>query len=187
MESSWQCGTGIESPLRLQMASENGQPLIKPRLHGAERTALQVSDLLEGHAVVLLQDDRRPLLVRQQRHGLGDDLAQIVPRHQRFNGLDRPLFARELEEIDALRRGLDGRAALAADPGATEVQGNPVDPGRELRLAAEVLDAAERPQEGLLDDVPGLFFAADDAVREGIDRPLPAQDELVEAVYVAVN
>ena len=42
-------------------------------------------------------------------------------------------------------------------------------------------------EERLLDDVTGLLFAPDDAVREGIDRPLPSQDELIEALRVAAH
>src|SRR5258705_11457460 len=37
-------------------------------LHGAQRAPLHVGNLLEGHAVVLLQDDRRPLLLRSEEH-----------------------------------------------------------------------------------------------------------------------
>ena len=44
---------------------------------------------------------------------------------------------------------------------------------------------AERAEKRLLAHVARVLFAADGAVREGIDRPLPSQDELVEAVDVA--
>src|SRR5262249_25424282 len=73
------------------------------------------------------------------------------------------------------------------DPVATQVQRDPVDPGGELRLPAEVLDAAERAQERLLHDVARFLFPADDAIRQGINRPLPAQYKLVEALHVAAH
>src|SRR6185295_16376872 len=71
------------------------------------------------------------------------------------------------------------------DPVAAQIQRDPVDPGRELRLPAEVLDAAERAQERLLHDVARFLFPADDAIGQGIDGPFPAQYELVEALHVA--
>ena len=79
----------------------------------------------------------------------------------------------------------DGRAALAPNPVAAQVQRDAIEPGGEFRLALEAAERAERTQERLLGDVASIFLAADDAVRQGIDRPLPAQDELVEAVQVA--
>ena len=79
----------------------------------------------------------------------------------------------------------DGRAALAPDPVAAEVQRDPVQPGRELRLSLEPAERPERAQKRLLRHVARVFLAADDAVRQGIDRPLPAQHELVEAVEIA--
>src|SRR5690606_1118505 len=83
---------------------------------------------------------------------------------------------------------LDGRRApLLPHPVAAQVQGNAIQPRRELRLA---LEAGERPvgaQECVLNDVTRLLLPADRAVGESIDRPFPAQDELVEAVDVSVD
>ena len=94
-------------------------------------------------------------------------------------------FARQLDDVDAFRGLRDRRAALAPNPVATEIQRDAVEPGREFRLALEALEGAEGPEKGLLRDVARVFLPAEDAVGQGIDRPLPAQHELVEAVEIA--
>ena len=92
---------------------------------------------------------------------------------------------RELDEIDALGRLRNRRPPLAPDPVAAQIQRDAVEPGRELRLAFEPAERAERAEEGFLGDVARVFFAADDPVRERVNGPLPAQHELVEAVEIA--
>ena len=80
-----------------------------------------------------------------------------------------------------------GLAALAADPVATQVEGDAVEPGREFRLPLEATKRAERAKEGLLTHVARVFFPANHPVGEGVDRPLPTQHELVETVQISAN
>ena len=44
-----------------EISSQHREALVESRLYRTERDSLQVGNLLKRHAVVLLQDDRRPL------------------------------------------------------------------------------------------------------------------------------
>jgi hypothetical protein len=76
------------------------------------------------------------------------------------------------------RQGLHVAHELPAD-------GDPVKPRRELGLAAKAFEGAIGAEVRLLADISRILFAADLAVREGIDGSFPSPDELVEAVGVA--
>ena len=165
----------------------HAQPLVEARLDGAQRTPLQVGNLLERQPVVLLQDDGGALLFGQRRHRLRHRPAELAPRHQRLNRLDRPLRRRQFGDVDVLGHLHHRCPPLAAHPVAAEVEGDAVEPRRELRLALEALEGPERAQERFLADVASVVFTADRPVRQGVDRPLPAANQLVEAVDVAVH
>ena len=75
--------------------------------------------------------------------------------------------------------------ALPPDPVAAQVERNSIKPGRELRLPLEAWQRPERPEKRLLTDVACVLLAADDPVRQGVNRPFPSQDELIETVHVA--
>jgi hypothetical protein len=135
--------------------------------------------------VVLLQDDGRPLFLRQLLHRDGNRLAQLVAGNQILDGFDRALFGCQLDDVHTLGRRHDRRALLAPDPVAAEVERDAVEPRRELRLALEAGQRPESTQEGFLDDVPGVLVPADDPVGQGINRPFPSKDELIEAIRIA--
>ena len=106
---------------------------------------------------------------------------------QLVDGLGSDGLAGELDDVDSFRRLHDGRAALAPNPVAAEIQRNAIEPGRELRLALEAAQGAERTQKRLLRDIASFFLPPDHPVRQGINRPLPAQHQLVEAVQIAAS
>src|SRR5687767_5879700 len=147
-----------------QVLPEHAEPLIQARLHGTERTVEEIGDLLERQAVVLLQDDCGALLFGQHRHGFGHRATELAARDEILDGLGRFGLRRELNEIDALGSLCDRRTPLAADPVPTEIERDPIQPGRELRLALEAAERAKGAEEGFLGDVTGVLFAADDAI-----------------------
>ena len=78
-------------------------------------------------------------------------------------------------------------ASFSSEPIPTQIQRNPIQPGRELRLSLEALEAAEGPQKGLLTNVASIFLATQDAIRESEDLSLPPYDELVEGVCISIG
>src|SRR3954454_654316 len=155
--------------LFIEAAPEDDQPLVQTRLHRAQRTSLPIGALLKAHAVVLLQYDRGSLFFGQLLHRSRHDPAERPSGDQLFDRLRRPLICSNLGQVLTLGDLRNGRPPLTANPITAQVQRDPVDPGRELRLTPEVPDPPVRPQERLLDDVACFLFASDDAVREGID------------------
>ena len=161
------------------------KPLIQARLDGAERAALHVRNLLKRQPVILLQDDGRALLLGQVEHGFAHRLAQLIPGHQVLDRLQRALGAGELDNIYPFRRRHNRRPSLTTNPVAAQVEGDAIEPGRELRLALEPGERAKGAEKGFLADIPRVLVAPDDPVGQGINRPFPAEDELVEAVSIA--
>ena len=74
------------------------------------------------------------------------------------------------------------RAALARD---ALVDGDAVQPRRDFRLAAKIAEVAEGGDERLLRSVARLVFAAEDAVGERVDAPLPATHDHAERIRIA--
>jgi hypothetical protein len=122
-------------------------------------------------------------MLHRFRHGA----AHLASRNQFLDRFDRALRAGELDKVHTFGRCNRRRPALPPNPVTAQVQRDTVQPRRELRLPLESRERAERAQKRLLDDVARIFFAADRPVREGINRPFPAEDQLVEAVSVAIN
>ncbi len=113
--------------------------------------------------------------------------AHLLPRDEVLDRFDRALFGGKLDDIDTFGHVDDRRALLAPDPVAAEIQRDSVEPGREFRLALESRECPKCPEEGFLGDIPRVLIAADNPVRQGIDRPFPAQNQLVEAIYIALH
>ncbi len=137
--------------------------------------------------MVLLEDDRRALLVGQMAHGFGHCPAQFPPGDEIFDRLGRSPVAGEIDQVDAFGHRHGRRASLAPKPVPTQVQRDAVQPGRELRLSFEPRQCAERAQERLLTDVACIFLASDRAVGQRVHRPFPAPDQLVEALDIPVH
>src|SRR6185436_12360154 len=76
---------------------------------------------------------------------------------------------------------------LTANPVAAQIQRNAIQPRRELCLPLEAWQRAECAEEGLLTHVPRVLLAADDAIRQGVNRPFPSEDELIEALGVPAH
>jgi hypothetical protein len=112
-------------------------------------------------------------------HRFGHGAAHLAPRHQLLDRFDRALLAGELDEVHAFGRRDGWRPALPPNPVAAQVQRDPVQPGRELRLPFEPRQRAERAQKRFLNDVARIFLAAESTVRQGVKRPFPAEDKLV--------
>ena len=148
---------------------------------------MQIGDLLKGQPLVLLQDDGAALLLRELRHGALHVRAQVLQGNDVLDGLARIRFRRHLDDVDAFGRLDHWGAALFPQPVAAQVERDAVQPGRELGLAAETADRAERPEEGFLRDIACIFVPPQRPVRQGVDRALPALDELVEAIGIAID
>ena len=137
--------------------------------------------------MIFLQHDRGPLFFRQFRHRALDQPAEILPRNQIFDRLRRLSRRREIQQIDILRCLHHGRPPLAANPVAAQIERDPIQPRRELRLPAKPGKRAKGTEKGLLTHVARVFFASNRAVREREDGAFPPQNELVEAVGIAAN
>ena len=72
-----------------------------------------------------------------------------------------------------------GPALARADAAERDVDADPVEPGRQPRVAAEPLEAAERDHEHLLDEVVEIGAVAEDAVEVAGDLAAEAVIELV--------
>src|SRR5437867_3362136 len=170
-----------------QFASEDIQSLIESRLYGAQRTPDQIGNFLERQAVILLQHDGRALFLRQKRHRPLHRPSKVAPRHTVLDGLRRLTRRGQIHQIDVLGRLDDRRPPLPPKPVPTEIEGDAIEPRRELRLTAKTLQGAVGSEERFLADVPRVFFATDLTICEGVNRAFPSLDELVEAVLVAAN
>src|SRR5262245_18037585 len=98
------------------MTTQLRKSLIQTRLDCAQRTSLQVRNLLERHPVVLLQDDCRSLFLAQLSHSLLDDRTQLAPRDEILDRLGRPRISGELARIEVFRHLRHGRAPLTPYP-----------------------------------------------------------------------
>src|SRR6185436_9194267 len=67
----------------------------------------------------------------------------------------------------------------------TQIQRDPIQPRRKFRLSLEAGQRPVRTEERVLTDVARVLLPTENAIRQGIDRPLPSHDELIEAVHVA--
>ena len=148
----------------------------------------QIRDLLERQPVVFLQHDRRPLLLRAAAPSPAPP-ARVRSLRATRSSIDSDGSAAAASSIRSTSSGgcTTGVAPLAPHPVAAQIQRDPVQPRRELRLAAKPRQRAKRAEERLLAHVSRILFATDRAVREGIDGPFPSQDELVEAVGIAAD
>ena len=124
--------------------------------------------------MVLLQNDRRPLLLGQLLHRALDRARQILARDEILDRLRRLGRGREVHQIDVLGRLHHRRAPLAPHPVAAQIKRNPVEPRRELCLAAKTGKRAKCPEKRLLAHVSRIVLATDRAVRERVNRPLPS-------------
>ena len=127
----------------------------QPRLDGADRDAERKRDLFVAEAVDLAQHDRRPLVERQMIERLLQPVRQLLLRQ---HAIGRRLAARQELAVRGdvlIERHLIG--AMAPPPEAVAVarlvDGDPVDPGAQARLAAEAVDGAEDAQEDFLRQV----------------------------------
>ena len=120
--------------------------------------------------------------------GIWPELSSVDPSiavHLEIDAKYDVYLKRQTADVDAFRRLHEGRAALAPNPVAAKIQRDAIQPGGEFRLALEAAQGTERTEKCLLRDIASLFLPPDHPVGQGIDRPLPAQHQLVEAVQVA--
>ncbi len=89
--------------------------------------------------------------------------------------------------VGELVLGQLGRRPAAAQPVETGVDDDAVQPGRDGRLAAEGVGAAEGGDEAVLDAVGGELGIADGAQGDGPHPVLVPAEELGEGMVVAVD
>src|SRR4029079_3138935 len=65
-----------------KLLSEHRESLIQTGFYRTQRAVQQISDFLECKPVVLLENDGRPLLFRQLRHGFTHGTPDLVPGHE---------------------------------------------------------------------------------------------------------
>src|SRR5215813_8162410 len=62
------------------------------------------------------------------------------------------------------------------------VQSDPVEPGRELGVAAEFLQVPKRRQKSLLANIARVLVASEHAQRQTVDRPLPSSHQQAKSI-----
>ena len=68
---------------------------------------------------------------------------------------------------------------LRADPIQADVDGNPIQPGRQRRLALERLQPAPRAHERVLREIAGVFVIVHEAIADLVDgAPMPLDDHV---------
>ena len=92
--------------------------------------------------------------------------------------------SRRILFLFVVQRGFasDSRLSLSRD---ALVDGNPMQPGRNFRLAAKSTQVPKRGQKRLLRRVARVLLAPQNAVRKREDTPLPAPHNLAESVRFA--
>ena len=137
--------------------------------------------------MVLLQEDGGPLRLGERRHHALHRPPEVTPHDQLLYALLGRLEGVRLLLLQIVGRRDDLDAPLLPDPVPAQVERDAVEPRREPRLPLEAADGAERAQERLLADVAGVLLTPQRAVREREDRPLPADDQLVERARIAAG
>ena len=141
-------------------------------------------DLLIGQLLVVEKDDDAAvLLVQTVQRASGPPRAAPSSRIPSSRST-LPSPRRSASSIAAaLRSGLP----VPAQPVGAEIPGDPVQPGGELRLSLEAIQAPIHPEEHLLRDVLRVLAAADEAQRHAVHRVLVAAHELAEHSGLAAS
>src|SRR5690606_21584994 len=181
-------------PLLLRIVHQLPQLLVDriaraedPRTHRADRAIHPLRDLLVTHAFDLAQGDRLAQLVRQALDSAHDRLFHLLAHQFALGGV---VVAQADAGIELLGvRDVDVRARRPAPGGDQVVLGrvdrDPVQPGVELGVAAEVAERAVGAQEGFLGHVLAFAPVADVAADERDDPVLVLAHQQVERGAVA--
>ena len=148
------------------------------------------ADLLVREPEDVAEDDHEALVRRETRQGLGK-LTAGVGEERGPRGI-AVLTGRSLVDLERLVLA----DALAGEPVAARVHDEPVEPCRELRVAAELLEAGAKLHERLLGSVTRLLDIAQHLpgealhawrmpLDEGVERPSVAVRRLADEVHVA--
>src|SRR5918992_1515100 len=146
----------------------------------SDRHARDARDLLVREAEGIPEDDRYTLLRRQAGERLGH-VSTHIREESRARGIC--LLSRRLV---LEREGLRLAHALARDAVPAGVDHQPMEPGGELRLAAELAQARAELDERLLGRVARLLEIAHELRGDPLDAWGVALDERVERASVAV-
>ena len=146
----------------------------------SDRHARDARDLLVREAEGIPEDDRYTLLRRQAGERLGH-VSTHIREESRARGIC--LLSRRLI---LEREGLRLAHALARDAVPAGVDHQPMEPGGELRLAAELAQARAELDERLLGRVARLLEIAHELRGDPLDAWGVALDERVERASVAV-
>lgn len=162
-----------------------GQPRPAPgasAFHGAGRHLKDAGCLRDGVALHVDEDEGRPLLGGQRGQGFLELAVEVLPHG---GGLGRFMGFQELIEPFGVVHG--GRLAGGglADPVEAGVDGDPVQPGGDRRLAAKGVGGAEGVDEGVLDGVGRFLPVPQRAHRHGPEPVAVAAYEFAEGVGVA--
>ena len=135
------------------------------RPDGEDRGADHLRDLRGGEPFELVEDEDDPLLLREPVEHPAEG-AHPLATGEVLVGQDG--LGVDLAVLDRLV-GEDGAALGRAPVHEDDVHGHPVEPRRELRLPAEVLQAPKDLEEDLLDHVLGIGTLAEHSKDEARD------------------
>lgn len=140
-------------------------------LRRLDREAEHLGDLLIGESLQVAQHEWRPLLGGKRSNRGQQGSTQLAV------GLGG---GRHLDELDRDRR--DPPATLQRD-----VDCDPVEPGRDCRIAAERVEVSPDLHEDVLSGLLDVSFVVEYPRENGANATLEAMDELAERVEIAVT
>jgi len=154
---------------------------VQADLHRVRRDLEQLGGLLGVELFDVAEQQRGAVGLRQPVDLLADPGAGLLALEQtvRAAPLARLVAVQAVvAEVgqQLLDRGL-GVAALRAQAHERGVHGDPVQPGRDARLAGKPVDGAERGQEGILHRVLGVGLVAQQPAGHGEQATAVASDQ----------
>src|SRR4051812_16071560 len=164
---------------------------IQPRFHRSKIAVRDLRDLLVRLAFQLAKHEDLPMMFRQLRHGILDQLAemslpvQVVRPCRCILELERPLLVfpialDRLEEYEWVPRPI-------AEFILRQIRCNRIYPGGELLRAVESMNVPVHPDEDFLDQILGLLAIPDRSINEVQQPGLIALDQLLKCTLLSVK
>jgi biotin-[acetyl-CoA-carboxylase] ligase BirA-like protein len=140
---------------------------VRVALRGSDRHPLAHRDLLEGEAQRVLEDDHARLLLREA----GQARPELVPE---LGEVCLPGRIRVACHALVVEQRLTAAHALAIGDVVAGVDHEPVEPGRELRIAAKLAQPQTELGERLLGGIARVFGICEDLCSQSLDaRSVP--------------
>src|SRR5262249_22688864 len=167
----------------LQPGAHLAQPGVEARFHCAHWNLQDFSDFGEGQLLIFFHDNDLPHLGGQRLQSLSHHLRALIALQSFGQILQAAVGDLEFAPVVVflVDRLLDYRA-LFPQPRMAGVQSDPVEPGRELGVTAELLQVPKRRQKSLLANITRVLVASEHAQRQPVNRPLPPSHQQAKSI-----